>query len=111
MTGNFQGFADASNTLFGAATAASQNLNFSKTGISQSFAVNDTPMPFSPNGATYSLSIFANYTLGGGSALTLTGGNEQAIPSPEPTSMVSALIGLGISAAAVRRRRRKAAKA
>jgi len=108
VSGNFQAFADTSDALFGTATAGSL-INFSATGTSQSIAGNGPPVPFSPLGATYSLTIKSSYTLTGGSSLTLTGGNAQVLPTPEPTSMASAVVGLGLvgGLGLVRRRNRQ----
>jgi len=89
VTGNIQGFADATNVLFGTGTAAS-NLMISAMGASQSVSANGSPVLFSPNGATYSLSLFANLTLTGGSLLTGSLANVQTVPTPEPTTLASA---------------------
>jgi len=96
VSGDFQGFVDTSNTLFGTASPAPL-LTFSASGMSQSIAVNGhSATPFNPNGSTYSMTIKSNFTLGGHSSLTLTGGNVQAIPTPEPSTLASGFVGLGL---------------
>jgi len=107
VSGSLQGFADATNTLFGTGTPAPK-LTFSASGLSKSFSVDGHAAGFSPDGNTYSLSLFADYTLGGGSSLTLTGGNVQAVPTPEPATVVMALSGLGLFGASRLRRSRRA---
>ena len=93
ISGDFQGFADATDTLFGKGFAA-PDLTFSESGLSQSFSKNGSKSGFSPNGSTYSLSVFGNFTLNGGSNVTLTGGNVQTVATPVPSSGVLILSGL-----------------
>jgi len=110
VSGNFQGFADASNALFGTGFAG-QNLLFSAAGLSQSISGNGSAFGFSPNGNPYSISIFANFTIGGGSLLTLTGGNAQTAAAPAPAALVLALTGLPVFGVAGWIRRRRAVTA
>jgi uncharacterized repeat protein (TIGR01451 family) len=89
LSGDFQGFADPTNALFGQGFAT-PDLPFAVNGLSQSFNVDGNASGFSPNGATYSLSAFANYTLAGGTHATGAGGNLQ-IPGPPPAPDVDVL--------------------
>ena len=84
FSGDFQGFADATNTLFGQGFAA-PDLPFAVSGLSQSFNQSGSASGFSPDGATYSLSAFGNFTLTGGTQATGAGGNVQTLgPPPAP---------------------------
>ncbi len=108
VTGDFQGYADASDVLFGKGFASS-DLTFSTVGSSKSFSADGGKGGFSPDGNTYSESIFANYSLSGGSSLTVTGGNTQTIPTPAPAGAVLALTGLPLLGIGGWLRRRKQA--
>jgi hypothetical protein len=110
LSADFQGFVDATNTLFGKGFAAPLLTIPSMTGSSLSFKADGGPVPgFSPNGATYSMSVFENLTLSGGGSLTLTGGNVQTVATPEPATMVLALSALPFLGVVWSRRRRKQA--
>jgi len=95
LSGNFQGFTDASNTLFGTGFAAPLLTITPITGTSQSFSDNGTALTgFSPNGNTYSMSVFENLTLSGHGSLTLTGGNVQTLATPAPAGIVLGIGGI-----------------
>jgi len=108
VTASLQGFADATNTLFGtgfASTPLSQTVSGTAKSLKQDGVVNG----FSPGGATYSLTIKSDYLLSGGGVLTLTGGNVQVQAVPEPMTLASGVMGLGLfGGAGWLRRRRKA---
>jgi hypothetical protein len=107
LFGNFQGYADATNTLFGKGFA-STNLGFSVSGTSQSFHQDGVQFGFSPDGATYSLSTFATYSLSNGGSFTLSGGNVQAVV-PAPAGLMLVLSGLPLLGLGWLRRRRQPA--
>jgi hypothetical protein len=97
VSGNFQGFADAGNVLFGKGYTGPLLTIPSTSGNSVSFSQNgSSPNSFSPNGATYSMSVFQNLNLSGHGSLTLTGGNEQIGPqtTPAPAGILLGLAGL-----------------
>jgi hypothetical protein len=90
LTGSFNSFADASNTLFGTSFTTGP-VNFSgSTGTS--YSGNTSASGFN-SGQLYSLTNIGTYTLSGGGRLTLTGGNTQAnaVPEIDPSSMAGAL--------------------
>jgi hypothetical protein len=109
VTGTFKGTADATNALFGTGyTNAGLNLSFTATGPANSVAANGVASTgFSPAGATYSLSSFADLNLTGGAILTGHLGNEVTFPAvPEPASLAMAFSGLGLLGGAGWMRRR-----
>lgn len=108
VSGTFQAFADASNTLGGTATPGSL-IPFSKSGDSVSFNGDGAPVGFATGGTPYSLTIHATFVLDANSQLTGTSGNAQVKPTPEPASMASAVVGLGLIGGIgwVRRRNRQ----
>jgi len=111
VTGTSQGFADATNALFGQGFAG-ELLTFSASGGSQSFDQSGYKYGFSPDGATYSLALISNYTITAGAtaaSLTVTGGNAQTIPTPAPAGAVLALTGLPLLGLGGWLRRRKQA--
>jgi len=93
-SGTFQGYADATNALFGTGFAG-QKLTFSVNGLSQSWSANGSVGGFSPNGSTYSLSTFETLTMTGGTSLTLTGGDVQTVV-PAPAGLALVLTGLPV---------------
>jgi hypothetical protein len=107
VSGDFQGFADATNALFGTGFASS-DLIFNWNGQSQSTAVNGSQYGFSPDANQYSLSIFGNFTFGANASVTLTGGNVQTVPTPTPAGLALVLAGLPILGLRYLRRRRPA---
>jgi hypothetical protein len=106
LSGTFQGFADASNALFGTGFKG-QLLNFAVSGQSQSFSADGLAHGFA-SGPKYSETILSSYTLGGGTSMTLTGGNTQTMV-PVPAGLVLALSGLPFLGLPLLRRRRKLA--
>jgi hypothetical protein len=90
LTGSFNSFADASNTLFGTSSFTTGPFNFTgSTGTSYS---GSTSAGGFDSGLLYSLTNIGDYTLSGGGRLTLTGGNTQTnVPEIDPSSMASAL--------------------
>lgn len=90
VTGTAQGFADATNTLFGKGFAGSV-LGISATVGGSSFSQTGSAYGFSPNGATYSETLIENLTFSGGAAVTVTGGNVEVLtPAPSAAVLVCA---------------------
>jgi hypothetical protein len=93
----FTSYGDTSNTLFG--TTGS-----SVTSVSTSYSANDqtgvgsgsNSTLFSPNGNKYSLTNIGDYTLTGGTSLTVVSGNTKVTPTPVPAGMTLALSGLPV---------------
>jgi len=111
LTGDWQGYADSTNALFGTGFAG-QLLTFSANTLSTSFSEDGSVTGFSPNGATYSISVFGNLTLAGGTSVTLAGGNAQTLAAvPAPAGLILALTGLPVFGAAGWMRRRRAVTA
>jgi len=106
LSGTAQGFADASNTLFGTGFASTL-LTFGPNGKSTSFAQSGDVNGFFNSGA-YSLTFTETFTLAGNSSLTLTGGNVQTVV-PAPAGVVLALTGLPLLGVGGWLRRRKLA--
>jgi hypothetical protein len=90
LTGSFNSFADAANTLFGTSSFTTGAFNFvGSTGTSYS---GSTSAGGFNSGQLYSLTNIGDYTLAGGGRLTLTGGNTQTnVPEIDPSSMAGAL--------------------
>lgn len=117
VTGTAQGFADASNTLYGDGNSslpggfAGALLTFAGTNgtLSGSISQSGIVSGFSPNGATYSLTFTETITLTAGASLTLTGGNVQTLPTPEPASMMAAFTAVPFLGLGAWLRRRKQA--
>ena len=106
ISGSAQGFADASNTLFGTGFASTK-LTFGPNGPSTSFSQNGDVNGFM--GSKYSLTFTETFTVAGGTSLTLTGGNVQTVV-PAPAGLVLALTGFPmLGFAGLLRRRRKLA--
>jgi hypothetical protein len=106
VSGLFQGFADANNTVFGKGfTDPNLNLTIPTTGSGQSFAVDGFAAGFSTTPNAYSLTLFADITLSAGGSITLTGGNVQAA-MPAPPALVLVLTGLPCAGLIFLRRRR-----
>jgi len=106
ITGTFQGFADASNAQGGHGFAG-QLLTFGPKGAGSSFAKDGILGGFSPDGATYSMTVFESFTLSGGGTLTLTGGNAQLTAVPAPAGIVLMLTSLPVVMGYWASRRRK----
>jgi hypothetical protein len=112
LSGNIQGFADATNSTTPGLGTSSPLLSFSASGFGSfnESGVSYPPTAFMPNGATYSTSIIAHLTLGGGATLAALSPSVQSISTPEPTSLAFVLtalplLGLG---SLIRRRRTRA---
>jgi len=113
-TSGIQVYADQSNNLF----QQGSSLGMGTTGPSASFvqdpvsltygATAFAPNSFAPNGNTYSLTLVTTLDVSANSAVGLTG-NVSAI-TPEPTTMGSAVLGLGLFGGLgwLRRRNRRA---
>lgn len=96
IQGTFQGFADTTNSSTPGAGTAGQLINIGTYGASTSFAGNGAiGGVFSPNGATYSVSIIETLEVAANTTLTLTGGNVQVM-MPAPTNLLLALAGTGV---------------
>jgi hypothetical protein len=108
VSGDFQGFTNVPDTLFGKGFA-SQFLTIPSTSAAGSFSLSGSATGFSPNGATYSMSIFENLTLSGHAALTLTGGNVQIVQAvPAPAGILLALTALPLFGVWSYRRKKQA---
>jgi hypothetical protein len=108
--GDFYGTADATNALFG--TGFDQpglHGTYSASGLSQKVGFNGRVSGFSPNGNTYSLSVFADMNFGAGSLFTGDAANVQTVPTPAPAGVVLALTGLPCVGLGAWLRRRKLA--
>lgn len=101
VSGIAEGYADATNTLFGEGFSDSGlDLTIPKTTSGNTFSVTGTavnPNGFSPNQHAYSLTFVETFTLSAGATLSLTGGGiktegnvDPPNPLPEPATLTAA---------------------
>jgi MYXO-CTERM domain-containing protein len=102
----FSSYADATNTLFGT-SGSSTSVTYSVSG--QAGKGDQSSTLFSPNGATYSLTNIGDFTMTGGTSLTVVSGNTTVTPTPAPAGAVLALAGLPVLGIGGWLRRRKQA--
>jgi hypothetical protein len=104
----FTSYSDTSNTLFGmsGSTVTSTSVSYSASGQNGTGKGASSAL-FTTNGQhPYSLTNEGDYTLSGGTSLTVVSGNTTVTPTPAPPAAVLALTGLPCLGFAVWLRRR-----